>query len=282
MAQYGTAGGSNGAGLSYMYAGPSLTVQRITDAVAAQGYILPVAAPAVNASWDLNFNGPSLHCNAVSSEFGQAALANILEYTFARTKGDSTRSTNCTTGPGYVAWHPGMMAPDMSMTELLPFVIDYSNSSSSALSGTPGGTLNNDNEHGYPYNDMATVFLAIAPTLFSTTPAEGYSPPTMCQGKPWYKAGLDTYYNTSMVLRCDVHNSTYDTTFSFVNGVQDVKINSVTDITDTPMITLGEVVAFLGSSDQTDLSLRPQACPPSSTTVSADSMGACLFDPTVL
>ena len=56
------------------------------------------------------------------------------------------------------------------MTEYLPFIIDYLNSS--------GGALNNDNSHGYPYSDMASVFLAIAPTLCSSISAEDYDPPT--------------------------------------------------------------------------------------------------------
>ena len=252
---------------AFMYTGPSHTVQRITNAVAVQGSILPVAAPSVNSTWDLDFNGPSLHCNPVSSGFRHPVLANILNYTFVRSQ--NTMEDNCTYGPGYIAWHPGGMQPDTPMTEYLPFNIDYLNSSS--------GALNNDNSHGYPWNDMASVFLAIAPTLLSSTFAEDNDPPTMCRGKPWYQAGLATYYNTSTVLRCDVHNSTYHTTFSFVNGVQEVAINKVTDVTDTPMITIGSVVAYLNSSNQTNMSLRPQACPPS------DSVNyACVFDPSVL
>ena len=267
MAEYGTTGSEDGEepDLSYFYAGPSLTVQRITNAVAAQGSILPVAAPSVNSTWNLDFNGPSLHCNPVSSGFRHAVLANILDYTFVRSQ--NTMEANCTYGPGYMAWHPGMMTPNTSMTEYLPFIIDNLNSSS--------GALNNDNRHGYPYSDMASVFLAIAPTLFSSSSTDSSYAPTMCRGKPWYQAGLAKFYNTSTVLRCDVHNSTYHTTFSFINGVQEVDINNVTDVMDTPMITIGEVVASLNSSNQTDMSLRPQACPPSDT-------NACVFDPRVL
>lgn len=270
MATYGTTGSRNGAkpGFGYMYAGPSLTVQRITDAVAAQGSILPVAAPSVNSTWDLDFHGPSLHCNPVSPDFRDATFANILNYTFARSQ--DTMQANCTYGPGYMAWHPGMMTPKDPMGDLLPFNIDNLNSSR--------GALNNENRHGYPYRDMASIFFAIAPTLFTSTTAEGYHPPTMCRGKPWYQAGLAKYHDTSTVLRCDVHNSTYQTTFSFVDGVQRMDFNIVTEIMDTPMITVGQVVAFLNSSNQTDLSLRPQACPPRD----SDSMSACLFAPLAL
>jgi hypothetical protein len=273
MAAYGiTPSKDNETAFNYMYAGPSLTVQRIVDVVAAQGSILPVAAPSVNSTWDLDFNGPSLRCHPVRSDFRHAVLANVLNYTFARSQ--NTMQDNCTHGPGYLAWHPGMMTPNRSMTRYLPFIISHLNSSS--------GALNNDDSHGYPYSDMASVFLAIAPTLFSSVSAEDYMPPTMCRGKPWYKAGLAEYYNNSTVLRCDIHNSTYHTTFSFVNGAQEVDIKNVTDITDTPMITIGEVQAYFNSSDQADMSLRPQACPPSEASGSHDSFSACLSDPLTL
>ena len=273
MAEYGTTGSEGGAepALSFMYAGPSLTVQRITDAVSAQGYILPVAAPSVNSSWNLDFNGPSMHCDPVSSGFRDDVLANILNYTFVRS-GD-TLEDNCTYGPGYMAWHPGWMSPNDSMTDYLPFNIEDMNSSS--------GALNNNNLHGYPYSDMASIFFAITPTLFSSTPYQDGYRPTMCVGQPWYQTGLANYNKTSTVLRCDVHNSTYQTTFSFDNGVQGVTVRNVTDVTDTPLITIGEVVAYLNSSNQTDTSLQPQACPPSISSDS-DEMARCLFDPLTL
>ena len=264
MASYGITANYYGeeSGFDYMYAGPSLTVQRITDAVAAQGSILPVAAPSVNSTWDLDFNGPSLHCNPVSSGFRHAVLANILNYTFVRNL-NTNFEADCTYGPGYIAWHPGSMAPTKSMTEYLPFIIDNLNSSI--------GALNNDNSHGYPYPDMASVFLAIAPTLFTSNDQR-----PLCPGAILYQAGLAEYYNTSTVLRCDVHNSTYHTSFSFVNGVQEVNIKNVTDVTDTPMITFGEVVAFFNSSSLTHMNLQPQACPRS------DRNDVCLLDPRVL
>ncbi|KAL8846410.1 MAG: hypothetical protein Q9221_008491 [Calogaya cf. arnoldii] len=250
----------------YKYTGPSLTVRRITDAVAAQGSILPVAAPAVNSTWSLDFNAPSLHCHPVEFDFRHEVLANILEYTFARSRG--TIHSNCTYGPGYVAWHPSWM-PTLSNNKYLPLIIDNLNLSRSVL--------NHDISPGY-VEDMASIFFAITPTLFSSNSDEGG--PTMCQSEPWYEAGLATYHNTSTVLRCDVYNSTYHTNFSFVNGVQDVHVNNVTDITDTPMITTGQVHAFFESLDQSDTSLRPHPCPPQSFHYNDNPI--CLFDLSVL
>lgn len=257
---------------NFMYAGPSLTVQRIAKAVAAQGAILPVVAPAVNSSWDYDFHGPSLRCQPTSSGFRNDVLENILTYTFARKP--VTGRTNCTFGPAYVAWHPGFMSPDDSMSEYLPFNIHNLNASRDPL--------NDDNSHGYPIADMASIFLAITPTLFSSALKEDldtFDGPAIYHGKPWYQAGLDKYHGTSTVLRCNMHNSTYRTTFSFVNGVQEIIVESVKDVTNTPMITTGEVQVFFNSPDQADQSLRPQACPSSDP---EKSKSACVTDPLAL
>ncbi|KAL8869434.1 MAG: hypothetical protein Q9174_004274, partial [Haloplaca sp. 1 TL-2023] len=265
MASYGTTGSGRGQepGFNYMYAGPSLTVQRITDAVAAQGFILPVPAPSVNSSWDLDFDGPSLHCNPVSSELRQAILDNILNYTLARTEGQSLGS-DCAGGPGYVSWHPNWMKPDDDPTDdYLPFNIDNLNISSGGADHSGSDVLNHDNSHGYPYSDLASVFLAATPSLFTYAYSEIADSSTICPGEPSYKEALAEYNKTSTVLRCDVHKSTYHTVFSFIDGVQTVDIKDVEDITDSPMITLGEVVAYFNSSDLEDTTLQPHACPPS-------------------
>lgn len=159
MAAYGTTGG-NSPEFTYMYGGPSLTVQRITKAVGAQGAILPVIAPAMNSTWDLEFNGPSLHCNPVDSVLRDAVLANVLAYTFAR---NEDLAGNCTTGPGYVAWHPEFMSPDDSTDEYLPFLLDLVNptrnvsKSSSCVMNSYSNALNNDNRRGYPHRHSLSL-----------------------------------------------------------------------------------------------------------------------------
>ena len=248
----------------YIYAGPSLTVQRITDIVAAQGSILPITAPSVNSTWNLDFNGPFLSCNPVRSEFRQAVLANILNYT-----------TDCSYVPGYMAWHPKMMKPNTSMSEYLPFMTADLNSSAGILNNDNG--YGNINGYGNRGDDMASVFLAIAPTLFNSSFDERVDP-FMFPGEPQYQALLPEYYNTSTVLRCDVHNSTYNTTFSFLNGVQKVDINNVTDVTDTPVITTALVAAYFNPLTESDISLQPQACPPSDN----ETVAVCLFDRGIL
>lgn len=282
-------------GIHYLYAGPSFTVKRITGAVAAQGSILPVPAPSVNSTWDLDFDGPSLHCSPVDSDFRRAALDNILNYTFARhtsTEGHSSPS-DCAVGPGYVAWHPNWKKPDQSVEDLLPFLIQNTNPSNDCVSADKSDALNNDNSHGLPYSNMASIFLAICPSLFKVGSSDDPDPPVICPEESSYQAGLAEYNETSTVLRCDMHKSTYHTAFSFVDGVQNVRIKDVTDITETPMTTIGHVEAYFGSSDQDDWEiwddaiLQPQTCPPETTdsdleTVWDRDRSTCFLDPVVL
>ncbi|CAO1604955.1 hypothetical protein XANCAGTX0491_008495 [Xanthoria calcicola] len=288
-------GGGSKPGIHYLYAGPSFTVKRITGAVAAQGSILPVPAPSVNSTWDLDFDGPSLHCSPVDSDFRRAALDNILNYTFARytsTEGGSSPS-DCAVGPGYVAWHPNWMKPDQSVEDLLPFLIQNKNLSKGRVSADKSDALNNDNTHGLPYSNMASIFLAICPSLFKAGSSDDPDPPVICPEESSYQAGLAEYNETSTVLRCDMHKSTYHTAFSFVDGVQNVRIKDVTDITETPMTTIGHVEAYFGSSDQDDWDiwddaiLQPQTCPPETTdsdleTVWDGDRSTCFLDPVVL
>lgn len=61
----------------YLYRGPSPLVRRLAAATAAQGNILAIQPPSLNASWSLNFWGPALHCNDVSGVERTDILENI-------------------------------------------------------------------------------------------------------------------------------------------------------------------------------------------------------------
>ncbi|KAK0276838.1 hypothetical protein LTR35_010232 [Friedmanniomyces endolithicus] len=269
--------GSESISFHYLYAGPSLSVQQITNVVAAHGTIIPVAAPSVNSSWDLDFHGPSLHCAPVAADFRQMVLANVLDYTSSLNTG---ATPNCSYGPGYISWHPPSMVPDQPASSNLPFVLININSTSPA-----DNLLNNAYTSGFPSSDMASVFLATAPTLFSSISNEDYYGPALCQGMPWYNATLAEYYSTSTVLRCDVHNATYHTTFNITNSEQTVSINE-RDLVDTALITIEQVSANFGSSNQTHPDLQPQPCSTGSIgTFHASAYNSslkCIFDAVVL
>ena len=52
----------------YTYAGPSQDVSIIATAVMAQGAIMPIKPPTINASWTVRFSGPALTCKDVDSD----------------------------------------------------------------------------------------------------------------------------------------------------------------------------------------------------------------------
>ncbi|KAL8885344.1 MAG: hypothetical protein Q9192_006657 [Flavoplaca navasiana] len=284
MAPLGGSSNSEADWLYYLYAGPSLTVQRITDAVAAQGRILPVPAPSVNSSWDLDFDGPSLHCIPVSLNFRQAVLDNILNYTMSRNVGlQALPSGDCAAGPGYMAWHPSWMNPDEDPTEdHLPFNLTNSNSSSGVVNNGIYGALNHHNSHGREFSDLASVFLAATPSIFQTIFDEN----SLCPAEPSYRAALTRYNETSTVLRCDVHKSAYSTSFSFIDGMQDVEIKQVTDYTDSSMVTRSQITLYFDPADRNKSTPLPHACPLSTTNPNLDEtdgpMQPCLNIQSVL
>lgn len=183
------------------------------------------------------------------------------------------------------------------MEDLLPFLIQNINSSNSCVSADKTDALNNDNSHGSPYSNIASIFLAICPSLFKAGFSYHPDPPVICPEESSYQAGLAEYNETSTVLRCDMHKSTYHTAFSFVDGVQNVRIKDVTGITETPMATIGHVEAYFGS-DQDDWDIwddairddairQPQTCPPESTDSDLETFwdrdrSTCFLDPVVL
>lgn len=67
----------------YAYHSPSQAVSNTSNAVMALGQILPITPPATNASWELDFYGPSLNCVNVSNETRLHFEQNIGDYFLA-------------------------------------------------------------------------------------------------------------------------------------------------------------------------------------------------------
>jgi hypothetical protein len=62
---------------NYVYNGPSQAVLEVSNAVMAQGELLQIHPPAPNASWIVDFVGPSLKCSDVGSGMHQRLRQNI-------------------------------------------------------------------------------------------------------------------------------------------------------------------------------------------------------------
>lgn len=64
----------------YLYQGPSDAVNLIASLVGAQGSVLPVIPPAQNATWNVTFFGPFLHCNNISGILRDAITLDVAQY----------------------------------------------------------------------------------------------------------------------------------------------------------------------------------------------------------
>lgn len=215
---------------SYTYNGPSDALRRVTSATAAQGIILPVIAPAANSSWTLKFPGPFMKCSNIEGQARSLLEENIANFTLA----------NCDAAPGYLAWTPPVALKDDDDTgSVLPFRMGLNGSY--AVNTAPPTSR----KKGY----TATLLMAAMPQVMQFIGnGEGIMTRAACDiakgnGTDEEKRSRVLGLNSTL-LRCDLFNSTYQTDFKFVNGIQHVDVQ-VTDVKDKPVSTLDEVRALL-------------------------------------
>lgn len=80
----------------YSFNGPSQPVQRIANAVAGLGQILPISPPASNVSWTLDMYGPTMQCAEVEDDRKTTIWTNVWNSFGA-----------CSTMPyAYLGWTP--------------------------------------------------------------------------------------------------------------------------------------------------------------------------------
>lgn len=116
LASMASSVGVNRLSLYYTYNGPNQIAKQIAMGVAAQNAILPIAAPFPNSSWALDFNGPSLKCNPVSSSESLSFQENIAQYL--------QESSTCNTPATYLAWFPRLdLAQNQIFTEPYPQMV---------------------------------------------------------------------------------------------------------------------------------------------------------------
>jgi hypothetical protein len=118
---------------AFVYNGPRYTVDKLVAATAAQEAIIPLAPPAPNSSWVLNFVGPSITCTDLPDSAVDAIKNNIQA---------AVETTGCQIAFGFIAWTPTWTTMDMangSTTDelyTLPFVV--SNTTYSLQGGSLG------------------------------------------------------------------------------------------------------------------------------------------------
>ncbi|RSL68340.1 hypothetical protein CEP54_002880 [Fusarium duplospermum] len=238
----------------YLYNGPSDALRRVVAAAAAEGNILAIDAPAPNSSWSLEFLSPTLQCDEVTGDTRRRIEENIANFT----------TLHCDESPGYVAWTPTSTKDE----SLLPFfLVEKDGGSYYSYNEVPtydreGRRPMDFRSPGFiPPNDLV-LFMAIIPAALRLSPRidktfacniseenAGFEIRTGKKNLTILTEGL--FDSTSSVLRCHIHNSTYEARFNITNGNQHVKVK-VNHVEEKPLDAITGVWASDPLSNNTE------------------------------
>ncbi|KAK4901585.1 hypothetical protein LTR27_001357 [Elasticomyces elasticus] len=200
-------------GIEYMYSKPSLLVQKVAAVTAAQGKILAINPPAPNASWTLEFWGPSLRCDNVAAPQRRAILNNFGASLSGQV--DNYTDSSCGLAQPYFSW----VSQGQEISDILPFTEE-------------NGTWKLQG-HSAPTGSARPLFVAIdGPD--SSDFANCSHPSIQASG------GWTGVFRHMTLLQCNPVNSSYIVAFDYVNGLQNItvsKANSSQDSLVTPYNT---------------------------------------------
>jgi hypothetical protein len=256
VAGLGTIGHARWNPQDFTYEGPSQALKRITTAVGALGAVLPIDPPSSNSSWDMEFRGPAIRCDPLPEAESLTVEKNILEYV----KSGSV----CYDAPGYITWFGD-----------LPYI--------SSLPSDENGSTIADAEPFVEPNDQlssdgnASFRLAVLPALLTVVHMSTRQVASACAGD------LDDILrsvgnDTSLMLQCQLVNTTYNVAFDYVNGNQTVAIKVPRT---TPEESVTAISTITGPTNETCVGfhagyLLNQTSPP---TEFPDWPERCNFDP---
>jgi hypothetical protein len=223
---------------TFSYKGPHYTVDKIVAATAAQGYILPLAPPAPNSSWVLDFVSPSITCTDLQGSAFNAIKNNIQA---------AVEINRCHIAFGFIAWTPKWTNIDIgngSTTDelyTLPFILSNTTYS---FQGESLGPFTRSPNPRMP----ATLYAAVFPSMVNEDQTD--------DGETWATgcAGENPVPNIT-AIQCGLQNVSYHASFSLMNGEQTISItqgdtpyNSVAAI-DTLSPELPEWTATIDTND---------------------------------
>lgn len=253
--------GFNNWSRGYSFSGPSQPVQRIANAVAGLGEVLPIKPPASNTSWSLDMYGPTLQCKEVEGEQKTRIWTNVwISLGLGQAR-------NCDGTLAYLGWIP--CAEDPS----LPFQIAKGNS-------TPTASFCGDIDRWTGWNvGPLGFYIATMPSLadlsfgsdFHNTscglsfpgnqPECFISQPKEMQGLcncdykstndlnqptpndrhcPGYKP-ID-FFKDGTIIQCEYMNTSYSLDFAYPDGLQNVEFREGQEPPE-PITASGQTVA---------------------------------------
>ena len=235
-----SAGASEGA--RYIYNGPSQIAKQIAMGVASQNVILPIASRFPNASWELDFSGPSLKCDPVSSSESLSFQENIAQYV-------QHAADSCGPPVTYLAWFPRFDKIPKVITNM-PYQRESDSNNSTLYFPDPELAFDNNingTNVGFSWPE-AIMYIAIMPNMLNLNLnlsdrahlmplACALNDPSLSQissSNPLGLVGGDV-----TMLQCRLHNATYHTKFDYLNGAQSVSIDLIKQETNATLpITL--------------------------------------------
>lgn len=199
----------------FPYTGPSSAVEAVVGAVMAQGNVVAATPPAANSSWELDFYGPSLSCGDMDGD-AQQSVKKMINYA-SGTLYDAYE---------YLAWFPNANKRGV-WQDTQKVTIPYSNSSNSG--NFQLGSFVPDNYYGA---QPLTLYLAVMPIPNISVDN------TISDSRNF--AG-------SSMLQCQLLNSTYHTTFTFVENTPDIATNVIMSAPGDQMFSVQGVDGGTGS-----------------------------------
>ena len=270
----------------YAWNGPSRSVQHIALAVMGLGQILPISAPASNATWSLEFWGPALQCHDVDKTDRDRTWINIWNAL-------NQSNPNFYAFLSWVPWSDGeeilnglpdddsLRLPDYQpANNNLPFLFNYT--SDAPVVGPQTAFL--------PINGSASFFIATFPATMDPDEEVVYPVVPGCElqmvheitdlGTNCSGSTAAQYYVNSTLLRCDMVNTSYSVDFNYSGGAQNIHVSSNMTGNSTVINSTGY---FLGPpiwDNHPDLSLLPANCSSFSALprYGDPRFGPCVFD----
>jgi hypothetical protein len=225
VAGLGTAGKGRYDPQKFIYEGPSQALKRMAVAVGALGTVLPIDPPSSNSSWTTKFHGPAVRCEPLPASESNAVEQNIREYI--------EYGSVCWNAPGYITW-----IGDLPYVSSLP-----KDENGSDIADAEPVVQPNDQPLSYANGSFRLVVLPQLLTVYQMSDGQVHS---ACS--PGYDF-LESYGNdTSLMLQCQLVNSTYDVAFDYVNGNQTVTIEVPQTV---PEDTVAAISTITGPTNDT-------------------------------
>ncbi|OQE10102.1 hypothetical protein PENFLA_c093G02106 [Penicillium flavigenum] len=201
------------------YRGPTPETQRIVNSVAAQGTILPIEPPAINSSWSVEFYGPAIICDKVDQTLAAYITQNVaqaINVSQAHWSANPSGAEYALTRYGYLSWTPG----SDNLTDSTPFVQDGGDRFTQRLNEL--GPIPEDPNNGRrifstpkkPLSEGAplSLFVAVFPHAMES---------------PEHDEVVENVAGAvqdPMILRCMLHNASYQANLTYVNGGQTIQV----------------------------------------------------------